>query len=561
MKRPQLTRRDFLNGSILGAAGMAVSSMAGGYPFRNFPGLINAGGGRPSPTGAFNPFELCHGVMGGQSWDPPPASGDLLDCIILGGGMSGLTAAWKLRRLGLRDVLILEKNDRIGGQCRSLTTQSGLLASQASAYASIPYTRILTELYTDLGFVTGTTPDGGPLINENLLLKPPYARHWIDGTWFDDPWLSEAALDALPFSSALLADLREFRDIVEWWYDFEGNDGKPGFASPIDDASHDPDILWLDNQSLAEYAAYEGIDPGVTEFLDPLLRSVFCLSHEELSAYVGVDFLTSEILPGDESVICQQGGNAFIAQKIAESIGASGICLNSFALKAVNSGDEVHVSYLEDGQAKTIRAKSAIYACPRMMAPYLLPETSAPPKTGSRFEYGAYIVANIETSETPRDLAYANELHGDFFFTDFTLADWASLEDPVNAPPARPNVLTVYAPLTGAGRRMELLSTPIETYEEMIFADLERVLPGISEIATGFDLFRWGHPMVLAKPGMVFSDLRTHAKDPVGHIHFAGHETEGVPYVDNAIMAGARAAAEVAERLAPVPREALGRSG
>ena len=46
----------------------------------------------------------------------PSATPGLRDVIIVGGGIAGLAAAWHLRDL---DVLVLEREDRVGGRIRS----------------------------------------------------------------------------------------------------------------------------------------------------------------------------------------------------------------------------------------------------------------------------------------------------------------------------------------------------------------------------------------------------------------------------------------------------------
>jgi len=559
--KKRITRRDFLNGTLISAGGIAGHSLLGALPFVRAAETSAKGLSLPPATGAFNPYSTCHQLMGGGSWELPPASGDLLDCVIIGGGISGLSAAWKLRKMGARKVLVLEKNDRTGGQCRSLEDENGLVASLGSAYSSIPYTRVLNELYRDLRIVQGERNDGRPIIDPAYLLSQPWSRHLIGGRWYADPWESAAGMDALPYPPEVIEDFRSLREIVEWWWDFVGQDGKPAFELPLSEASRDADVLWLEGQTLAEYLQWEGLDPRVAEFFDPLFRSVFTLGPDEVSAYVGTAFLTDEILEGDEydGVICRPGGNAVIADGIARLVGEEHIRTNAFVVRAVNSGDEVHVSYLENGNPLTIRARAAVYASPRMMASYILPDLTA---STTSFNYGAYLIANVHIRETPADLAYANEVHDSCSFTDFTVADWAGLEDPVNAPLSRQNILTIYAPQSGWDARSRLMTTPIEVFEEEILGDLERVLPGIGSLVTGFDLFRWGHPMVQARPGFLFSEARENAAQPIGNIFPAGHETEGVPYIDNAITAGVRAAESAAAQLSlRGVRRATGRAG
>src|SRR5262245_53648698 len=215
-------------------------------------------------------------------------------------------------------------------------------------------------------------------------------------------------------------------------------------------------------------------------------------------------------------------------------------------------GTEVHVSILEGDVVTTLRAKTVIYAAPRYIARHILPDLVASGRDeAASFHYTPYIVANIHVSETPEKLAYDNWVHGDYFFTDFIIADWAGLPNPAKAPLSRANVLTVYAPLIGPNRRQELLTRPIAEYEELILADLEKVVPGARDIATGFDMYRWGHAMLAPEKGFVFGAARVGAQTPLGSglISFAHHDVDGLPAFENAVASGYRAADEVAMKL------------
>jgi monoamine oxidase len=135
-------------------------------------------------------------------------------------------------------------------------------------------------------------------------------------------------------------------------------------------------------------------------------------------------------------------------------------------------------------------------------------------------------------------------VHGDFFLSDFVVADWPGLADAEHASPARPNVLTVYAPLVMPDQRRELLACPAECYQQRILDDLERLLPGVRATVTGFDLYRWGHAMLAADKGFIFSPARRDAARPLGRVFFAGHDVEGLPAFENAVTSAVRAAGE-----------------
>lgn len=181
----------------------------------------------------------------------------------------------------------------------------------------------------------------------------------------------------------------------------------------------------------------------------------------------------------------------------------------------------------------------------------MLPELTAEARAEAKaFRYAPYLVANIHVTHTPMPGMWNGLAHGDFFVTDFVVADWPGLADPSAASPARPNVLTVYAPLVMPGERIELLTKPAAYYEQRVLADLERLLPGLRATVTGVDLYRWGHAMVVADKGFVFGTARRNAARPLGRLLFAHHDVDGVPAFENAVTSGIRAARQADRTIA-----------
>ncbi|MBK8257960.1 MAG: FAD-dependent oxidoreductase [Polyangiaceae bacterium] len=537
-------RRDFLNGLLVGASAAVLGASASG---------CDDGGTDPIdelPPGSYKGDNntICHQVRDGKMFDFPAAEGDLYDAIVIGGGISGLCAAYKLQKLGVANVLVLEKEDPVGG----FSSQDGPAESpwgQAAAYTVFPYNDNLIEIYTDLGVIKEIDADGVPVLNDQFVLKEPVNSAFIDGKWYPEAW--DKGIDGLPFSDQVKADLKAFRDDMIEWYNYADAEGKFAFDTPSDASTEEPDVRALDNVSFADYITKtKGWSQEVSDFYIPYCRSAFGVPPEELSAWAAINFFGSEFQPS----MSQPGGNAYLAKKFADLVGAANIQTKCFVLRAKNEGDEVHVTYLKDNVSKTIRAKAAVYAGPRYLAKYVLPDLVAAGRNEAKdFHYTPYIVAAVHVDKTPPDIGYDNWIQDEKFFTDIIVADWAGLADPANEPLTRKNTLSCYCPLPSEANRGELLSTPFEDYEKKILEDLEIVFPGIRETVTGVDIYRWGHAMLQSRVGFVFGPSRVGSQVPEGRISFANTDVDGLPAFENAVASAFRAAQEVAMVVFPPP--------
>jgi len=161
-----ITRRDFLNGMAIGAGGV----LAGAW----LPGMLDAqtaatgqdalGYYPPTLTGmrGSHPgsFETAHAVRDGDFWEKagkPVDTGENYDLIVVGGGISGLAAAYFYRKQtpSVR-ILILDNHDDFGGHAkrnefrpggRLLLTNGGTVAIESP----FPYSKQARELIAELG--------------------------------------------------------------------------------------------------------------------------------------------------------------------------------------------------------------------------------------------------------------------------------------------------------------------------------------------------------------------------------------------------------------------------
>ena len=139
-----ITRRDFLNGVALGASGVLAADpgllalMAEEYAPEKAPGYYPPAltGMRGNHDGTFT---YAHALRDGKHWDvlgPASATRETYDLVVVGGGISGLAAAYFYRKAVGSDVriLILDNHDDFGGHAKrnEFTAGKRMLLSKAA---------------------------------------------------------------------------------------------------------------------------------------------------------------------------------------------------------------------------------------------------------------------------------------------------------------------------------------------------------------------------------------------------------------------------------------------
>jgi len=194
------------------------------------------------------------------------------DVIIIGSGLSGLSAGIELANKGRR-VTMLERNPYVGGRCADW--MDGDMHVESGLHRWLGFYKALPGLFKKAGLdpdeaviwedeVQFRLPDGGPQAVVGLApLHNPIETFagWLGN--FD--WLSPADKGSLvPFFTAGLADYN---------------------LSP----------KALDNNSVYDYAQKRGVtDDAITNLLIPLTEGIFFLPPERYSAYV----LLGLLVPG-----------------------------------------------------------------------------------------------------------------------------------------------------------------------------------------------------------------------------------------------------------------------
>ena len=463
--------------------------------------------------------EICHRVRDGAKFERKPIK-DSYDCVIVGAGISGLTAAYTLRsRLEFK---IIEKENRIGGASKR-GSWKGIHYSYGTADTGPSYEieyngkriNFLEPIFKDLNipWVNIADPSDAFHFRDHLVIDP-FCRCHID----------------LPISPE---ERRSFEDAVAYLLEFKDRYGE----IVVPPEANSPELMEFDKKTLREVFADSG--GYFLLFLDRYSESTFGVSANQISAFEGLYYLSREM---QERYACP-GGNARVAEALAERLEGK-IELDSTVVLIEQEQGSCFVTYVDDqGSETTLQSKAVIMASRKNYAPYIikgLPEDQK--RAFRRIRYDSYIVANVLTSDVIYDAAFATYFDN-ALFTDMVIADWMVTDGKKKVGSGEPEVYTLYCPMGERGR-YKVLTEPADTWISKILEGLRRYFPGSEERIEDIRLFRYGHHYVLGYPGFI-TGPRTIAKRPFGNILFAKDDMQGIPCLESAVWSGLETANQV----------------
>lgn len=411
-----VTRRDFLGSALLASGAVLLQSitpselLAAGDEFTGYGGV---GEYSTSNGNTWAVMQTGHTIRDGD-YDPLPSgiidTGEIYDCVVVGGGISGLAAAlffqWQARP-GTK-CLVLENHPIFGGEAKQnefLVDGKRLIAHQGSAIYQIHAANsFIGQFYDSIGLKAQkleyqTWAGPGP---EMPLSQTPYEAIGLDhgqygfwfgakfgrkaGMWFIDPVGKNLKGAPIPESSR-----------TEWlrWLKNTPVQGDR-FVHPKEEG--DAISRYLDSITLEQhYMERFGLSQQtVRTFLSPVEGGGSGLGPDALSAYSDYAFEMLHPLSGEGSRDQMfPGGNTTIARLIVKNLIPAAfagpdtvsavtannvnfaaldtpqsdvrIRLSSTAISAQHDGEPgksnfVNICYVKDGRLYRLKARSAVLA-------------------------------------------------------------------------------------------------------------------------------------------------------------------------------------------------------
>jgi len=539
-----IQRRDFLNGMAfavaapltqafpLGAAGATSTSRPEAEPGYYPPSRT---GLRGSHVGSFEAAHELRDQGRAAVADKAIATGEAYDLVIVGGGISGLAAAYFQRKKQPdAKILIIENHDDFGGHAKrneftsggkTLIGYGGTQAIEgASSYSAVAM-GLLEELGVDIRkFETFFDQDfqrRNGLLHCDFYDAAHFGRDVLLPADADTDWA--AYVEKAPLNPAAKKDLLRIQtEHIDYLPDLD-KAAKIARLNAISFADFLKDIAKVDDQVIAYFetctsggygvgidaiSAYSVILSGARE------PNVIFFNGPTDALGIGMDLLSNE--PGFGKYIYHfPDGNASIARLLVRNL-VRGVApgdsmedivtarfdysrldddaqpvrirLNSTALSAKNVAQGVDISYRRQGRLYSVRGKACVLACWNSVIPYLCPEMpdaqrealSGAVKVPITYtnvlirNWKAIKAARLMTSYCPQ--SFFREVYMDF---PVSMGGYRYTDGP-DSPAVLHLVRNPASPGLSArdqfrAARMELYQTPFEVFEENVYDQLGRM--------------------------------------------------------------------------------------
>ena len=494
-----------------------------------------------------------HRLRDGQSIQVPADAWERVPVVIIGGGVAGLTAAWRLLKSGFEDFSLIELESAPGGTSRSGSNRVTSFPWGAHYIpAPMKENQALVSLLGEMGVIEGSDKDGEPIIGEQFLCRDPEERVFYKGRWYEGLYLhaGETAEDK--------AQLAKFNEEVTRWVSWRDGRRQRAFTIPVAACSDDAAVTELDRISMGEWMNQRGFTSARLRWsVDYACRDDYGMTLDQTSAWAGLFYFCSRVSkPNIETqpLITWPEGNGRLVNHLFDQVKAK-VHLDRAVLELIpveeNGWSGVDVVTIDrDGRnPRGLKADRVIFAAPQFMARYVVrPYRDHPPPHISEFHFGSWMVANLTLKDRPapgsrRDfpLAWDNVLYESPSLGYVVATHQRSID-------RGPTVFTYYYPLCDNDprtARARLLETDWKGWADITLTDLSRAHPDIRNLIERLDVMRWGHAMISPRPNFIWSGIREKAVKPYRNIHFAHTDLSGMALFEESFYHGLRAAGEV----------------
>ncbi|CRG85601.1 hypothetical protein PISL3812_02646 [Talaromyces islandicus] len=455
-----------------------------------------------------------------------------VDVAIIGGGLSGLSAARDLVEAG-KSVVVLEARDRVGGRILNHQLPNGDVVEMGAEFIGPTQDRVIA-LADELGISLFSTYDHGN--NTFYLNNTRYSYAGDIGAGSLPPISDEALLQLVPVIQAINSMASELDPNTPWDHPNASVWDSQNFASWAAPLAPHPDAQFVLQLAWTSTLSTEWIEPSLLYTLAYVAAAGNQTTKGSLERLLGVQ--------GGAQEKRAVGGTQLLATKLAERLGESVVVLNA-PVRRIQKNDDNRYTVTADNHS-SFTAQDVVVAMSPPMASRILYEPPLPShrdQLTQRMPMGALgKVHAIYESPFWRPMGLNGQV----------LSDSGSIRSVFDSSPPNGTIGVLMGFIEAD--EMRLLDTLSEAeMQDRIIKDLVRYFGPQAANVTSCVFQRWdleefsrGGPVAYAPPGLL-TQYGPALKTSIGGIHFAGTETAEfwTGYMDGAVRSGERVAKEI----------------
>ncbi len=481
-------------------------------------------------------------ILGHKLWgkDFPKFSEEIhTKYLVVGGGISGLSACRVFNQHNENEYLLLEMENHLGGNSSNGQNKFSKFPLGAH-YLPLPNkenTEII-EFLKECGIYQGDE-NGEPILDEYQMTFPQQERLFFKNSWQND---------IIPQNGISPEAKEEFDRFFKMIDHFKGKKDAQNaywFAIPVHDSSREDEVLQLEKMVFKDWLKQENFkSEELLWLLDYSCRDDYGLGIDYVSAWAGIHYFAGRknnwSKKYKEQVFTWPEGNARLAKHFSKYI-KDRFLPNNLVFEVKINDKNIEVLSFDDTQKKTkkIIAEKVLFATPQFVNKRILNH-----KKAENFQYVPWLLTTITLQNDfggDAELAWDNVIYGSdglgYIYDQHQNVDQIMGE----------KVITYYRSFsTGDCKkaRKKLYALKEDQLKNLVLEDLKKAHPQIEDFIIEMRFHKIGHAMIAPVPNQIFGN--TEAKEPIDDkIFFAHSDLSGISIFEEAFYQGFKTAKEM----------------
>lgn len=472
---------------------------------------------------------------------PKPTKEISIPYLIVGGGISGLSAARQLTKKGITDFLMVELEDHLGGNSSNGENKYSKYPLGAH-YLPLPNIedKELLQFLSEEKIILGYDANGFPEFDETQLTFAPDERIFYKNNW------QEGVVPKQGNSVVEDQELLRFFKLMDDFRIKKDANGTFWFMIPLSQSATNKAVIALDSITMKQWFEENNFtSKPLFDYIDYCCKDDFGLGIDFVSAYAGIHYFAGRKQNASPNkadiVLTWPEGNARLAHHLQKYV--AGKSLKNHLVYNIKIEGNKAIASIFDNKTKTattITADKILLATPQFVNQYLLENRK---HLAAQFHYTPWMLATLVVSDlidnTSYPLCWDNIIYGSKGL-GYVYDQHQSLQQIQDK-----KVITYYYSFSSSDlrkTRRDLYKKTEDHWKQLVFNDLKIAHPTIEEDTESIEIHLLGHGMVSPVPGFIFGQAKKDAAKPIENkIYFAHTDLAGISIFEEAFHQGINA--------------------